>query len=718
MENTWPYITLVLGILGLGVAGFYAWWVLRQDPGDELMQKISRHVQEGASAFLKREYSTAIGFLLLVALAMFFFIKSGGQPIGRFEAFAYLFGVICSGSIGVIGMYVSTRANCRTTQAAKTGMGPALRLAFRGGSVTGLAVVGIGLFGVSLVYIVINILWKPTTIVSPTGLYNFTPDVIAAFGLGASSIALFARVGGGIFTKAADVGADLVGKVEAGIPEDDPRNPAVIADNVGDNVGDVAGMGADLYESYVGSIVAPVALGAILFAAVAPSQEWKGMILPLAIAGVGIICSILASFLVRSKASSHPGRALSVATYGSAILTMIASYFLVTQFLKNTEGIKNPVGFFISIVAGLAAGMLIGQISEIYTSDRFRTVKNIAKSSETGAATNILAGIAAGMQSTAGSILLLVAAIAAAFLAGRWAITGVWSMSAGVSVGNGITGGIYGIALAAIGMLSTTGTVVAVDAYGPIADNAGGISEMSHQPPEVREITDSLDSAGNTTAAIAKGFAIASAGVTALALFRAFTDAVGIDSAVGVDLTRYTTIIGLFLGAAFPFLFSSLAINAVGKAANKMVEEVRRQFREIPGLLEGKEGVEAEYSKCVDISTKAALRYMIVPASLAVASPIVIGLWNVDALAGYLAGSLVVGFLMAIFMANAGGAWDNAKKYIEAGNLGGKGTATHAAAVVGDTVGDPFKDTAGPCMNIMIKVMTVIALVFAPIFIK
>ncbi len=727
MESTWPYITLALGILGMGMAGVYAWWVLRQDPGDEEMQGISRHVQEGAAAFLKREYSTAIGFLLLVAVAMFFFIKAdlpggGSLAIGRYESLAYLFGVACSGSIGVIGMYVSTRANCRTTQAAKTGMGTALRLAFRGGSVTGLAVVGIGLFGVSLVYLLMTEWWKPETILQVTTLgRNSVPDVIAAFGLGASSIALFARVGGGIFTKAADVGADLVGKVEAGIPEDDPRNPAVIADNVGDNVGDVAGMGADLYESYVGSIVAPVALGAILFAAVATGQEWKGMILPLAIAGVGIVCSILASFLVRAKVSSHPGRALSIATYGSAVLATAGALLLVTLFLKDTEGIEHPIGFFISIVAGIAAGILIGQVSEFYTSDRFPVVKRVAKSSETGSATNILAGIAAGMQSTAGSILLLVGAIAAAFLAGRWAITGAWSFGAGIKPelsSLGITGGIYGIALAAIGMLSTTGTVVAVDAYGPIADNAGGISEMTHQPPEVREITDSLDSAGNTTAAIAKGFAIASAGVTALALFRAFTDAVGIKADVGVDLTHYTTIIGIFLGAAFPFLFSSLAINAVGKAANKMVEEVRRQFREIPGLLEGREGVKAEYAKCVDISTRGALRYMVAPAAIAVASPIAIGLWNVDALAGYLAGSLVVGFLMAIFMANAGGAWDNAKKYIESGELGGKGTPTHAAAVVGDTVGDPFKDTAGPCMNIMIKVMTVIALVFAPIFIR
>ncbi|MHB8780457.1 MAG: sodium-translocating pyrophosphatase [Candidatus Geothermincolia bacterium] len=695
--NTWPYVTGLIGLLGIAAAGFYAWLVLREDPGDETMRRLSRAIQQGAMAFLKREYSTAIWFLLLVAAAMFFFIDN----YGRYAAFTYLFGVLCSGSVGLIGMAVSTRANSRTTQAAKTGMGKALKIAFRGGSVTGLAVVGIGLFGISLLYLLFKVWWQPAAIV---GGADYVPDVIAAFGLGASSIALFARVGGGIYTKAADVGADLVGKVEAGIPEDDPRNPAVIADNVGDNVGDVAGMGADLYESYVGSIVAPVALGAVLFTNIgAGGLEWKGIVLPLLIAAVGILSSIAASFLVRDSKGGNPGRSLSIGTYGAAIITTIASYFLITTFLKDVPGIAHSIGFFISIVAGLAAGMFIGQVSEIYTSDSFKTVKRIAESSQTGPATTVLSGISAGMASTAASVILLVGAIIGAYLAGRWAIGGT----------EAVTGGIYGIALAAIGMLSTSGTVVAVDAYGPIADNAGGIAEMSGQPPEVREITDALDSAGNTTAAIAKGFAVASAGVTALALFRAFTDAAGVTS---INLANYQTISGLFLGAAFPFLFASLTISAVGKAAYSMVEEVRRQFREIPGLKEGKEGVVPDYTRCVDISTKGALRYMIAPATLAVISPIVIGLWNAEALAGFLAGALVVGFLMAIFMANSGGAWDNAKKYIEAGNLGGKNTPTHAAAVVGDTVGDPFKDTAGPSMNIMIKVMTVIALVFAPLF--
>lgn len=702
MENTWPYITGAMGIVSLGFAGLYAYWVLKQDAGDEKIQEISAAIQEGARTFLKREYSTAIWFLLVVAVAMFVFI----EDYGRYASLAYVLGVICSGSIGVIGMTVSTKANGRTTNAAKSGMGKALQVAFRGGSVTGLSVVGMGLFGISFLYLLFNVWWQPAAVMEG----GHVADVIAAFGLGASSIALFARVGGGIYTKAADVGADLVGKVEAGIPEDDPRNPAVIADNVGDNVGDVAGMGADLYESYVGSIIAPIALGATLFATSSIGQsgyEWKGMVLPMMIAAVGIICSILASFLIRASSGGHPGRSLSMATYGASGLTMIATFILITQFLKDTPGVENPIGFFLSILAGLVAGVMIGQVSEIYTSDRFRVVKNIAKASETGPATNILAGLSSGMASTTASVGFLVTAIAGAYLAGRWAM-------GGAGVGDlGVSGGIYGIALGAIGMLSTTGTVVAVDAYGPIADNAGGIAEMSRQDKSVREITDSLDSVGNTTAAIAKGFAVGSAGVTALALFKAFTNAAEVSS---IDLSHYYTVIGLFLGAAFPFLFSSLAISAVGKAANEMVSEVRRQFKEIPGLLEGDENAKPDYATCVDISTKAALRYMILPASIAVLSPIVIGLWNAEALAAYLAGALVTGFLMAIFMANSGGAWDNAKKYIEAGNLGGKGTPTHAAAVVGDTVGDPFKDTAGPCMNIMIKVMTVIALVFAPLF--
>jgi K(+)-stimulated pyrophosphate-energized sodium pump len=561
----------------------------------------------------------------------------------------------------------------------------------------GLTVAGLGLLGLSVVYLIFVVWWKVIT--EPAG----QAAIIAGFSLGASSVALFARVGGGIYTKAADVGADLVGKVEAGIPEDDPRNPAVIADNVGDNVGDVAGMGADLYESFVGSIVAPIALAATVFALSGSDGVVRGMLLPMMIAGVGILASVIATFFVRAREGAHLSRALNTGSYAAAFLTTIGTLPLVLFWLKDVQDVQHPIGFWISIVAGLAAGLAIGLVSEFYTSDKYKPVKEIAKAAQTGPATTILSGIAEGMESTAGAIFFLVAAIAGAYIAGNWAMPNITNS------------GVYGIALAAIGMLSTTGMTVSVDAYGPIADNAGGIAEMSGKPSEVRRITDSLDSLGNTTAAIAKGFAIASAGVTALALFTAYTNAVGIDN---INLLNWQTVVGLFLGGMFPFLFSSMAIKAVGTAAANMIEEVRRQFRDIPGLREGKEGVQPEYAKCVDISTKAALKSMIPPASIAVISPVVIGLWDTEALAGYLAGALVVGFLIAIFMANAGGAWDNAKKYIEAGNLGGKGTLVHAAAVVGDTVGDPFKDTAGPSMNIMIKVMSVIALVFAPLFIR
>ena len=467
-------------------------------------------------------------------------------------------------------------------------------------------------------------------------------------------------------------------------------------------MGDVAGMGADLYESFVGSIVAPIALAATVFALSGSDGVMRGMLLPMMIAGVGILASVAATFFVRAKEGKHLSRALNSGSYAAALLTTAGTVPLVLVWLKDVKDVQHPIGFWIAIVAGLAAGLAIGWVSEFYTSDKYKPVKDIANAAQTGPATTILSGISQGMESTAGAIFFLVAAIAGAYIAGDWAMPNI------------ANSGVYGIALAAIGMLSTTGMTVSVDAYGPIADNAGGISEMSGKPPEVRKITDSLDSLGNTTAAIAKGFAIASAGVTALALFTAYTNAVGINN---INLLKWQTVVGLFLGGMFPFLFSSMAIKAVGTAASNMIEEVRRQFRDIPGLREGKEGAKPEYAKCVDISTKAALKSMIPPASIAIVSPVVIGLWDVEALAGYLAGALVVGFLIAIFMANAGGAWDNAKKYIEAGNLGGKGTPIHAAAVVGDTVGDPFKDTAAPSMNIMIKVMSVIALVFAPLFI-
>jgi len=715
---TYVLIAILCSFVGLGTAVYYAFWVLKQDAGSPLMQKISKHIQEGALAFLGREYRVIAVVLVAVALAMGIFLSGSG---GWVMSIAYLCGAVFSGSAGFIGLTIATRANSRTTHAATKSMPKALEVAFRGGAVMGLTVAGLGLLGVSLCFVILlfasgliggadGLTIVPGATLSIFGLSipaaTIFSDVIPGFGLGASTIALFARVGGGIYTKAADVGADLVGKVEAGIPEDDPRNPAVIADNVGDNVGDVAGMGADLYESYVGAIVAPLALGSLYLG-------FKGALLPLLIAAVGMICSAVATLFVRGRENGHPGRALSTGTYGAAILTLIACYFLVMFLLPaNTAFIGadsvshlvvNPVGFFIAIFVGLAAGMAIGQASEIYTSDAHKAVKRIAEAGKTGPATVILSGLATGMQSTAASIVFLAIAMGVSFAAGNWA------MPAG--------GGIFAVGLSAIGMLATTGIVVAVDAYGPIADNAGGISEMSHQAPEVRAITDSLDSVGNTTAAIAKGFAIASAAVTALAYFQLYAEKVGLLKG-GINILNNEVIIGLFVGGMFPFLFSSMAINAVGRAAQAMIEEVRRQFREIVGLREGVEGVEGEYGKCVDIATGAALREMVLPATLTVILPIGIGMWSAQALGGFLAGALVVGFLLAIFMANAGGAWDNAKKYIEGGELGGKGSPAHHAAVVGDTVGDPFKDTAGPSMNILIKVMSVIAVVFAPLFIK
>ncbi len=685
-------VSAAAGILGLLTAAYFASVVLSYDVGTKKMADISKAIQEGAMAFLSREYRSVAIVLVVVVVLIVVWLK---QPL---TAISYVLGALLSATAGFIGLSISTRANARTTNAAKKGLSEALMVAFRGGGVMGFTVAGLGLLGLSICFIVFYFLLgldKSGAVFELAGAQiaakNVFEDILPGFGLGASTIALFARVGGGIFTKAADVGADLVGKVEAGIPEDDPRNPAVIADNVGDNVGDVAGMGADLFESYVGSIIAPLALGSMLLG-------FKGAILSLLIASVGIVCSAVACFFVRSKPGGHPGRALNVGTYAAAILTTIGCYFLVTYILGGVAKVTNPVGFFYAIVAGLAAGMGIGQVSEVFTSDRFKGVKQIAESSKTGSATNILAGISDGMRSTSWSVGILVLAIFLSYTAGEWAMTG---------------GGVFAIGLAAIGMLATTGIVVSVDAYGPIADNAGGIAEMSGQEKGVREITDSLDSVGNTTAAIAKGFAIGSAAVTALALFKLYAAKVGLHS---IDILNVDTLIGLFIGGMLPFLFSSLAIKAVGRAAFKMIEEVRRQFREIPGLREGKEGAKADYATCVDISTKAALREMIAPALLAVISPVVIGLWSAEALGGFLAGALVVGFLMAVFMANAGGAWDNAKKYIEAGNLGGKGSDTHKAAVVGDTVGDPFKDTAGPSMNIMIKVTSVVAVIFAPLF--
>jgi K(+)-stimulated pyrophosphate-energized sodium pump len=687
---TWLWLAIIAAVAALVLAAIFARQVIAADPGNDRMQELMAAIREGAMTFIRREYIAVAAFVAVMTALIVIFLD-WGRPWG---AIAYVFGAILSALAGFIGMRIATAANARTTEAARVGgVEKALPLAFRGGAVMGFTVAGLGLLGLALGYAVF-VEWLDVD-----GKYS----VITAIGLGASSIALFSRVGGGIFTKAADIGADLVGKVEAGIPEDDPRNPAVIADNVGDNVGDVAGMGADLFESYVGSLIAPIVFASFAFAGLA--FETETFFYPLMIATLGMASSIIGSFFVRPGGKSLSA-ALHRGTWVAMGLTVFGVVILTPVMFNDIPGVDNPWGLVIAVVAGLVTGYIIGQISEWFTSDRYRVVKEIARQAETGPATVVLAGIAEGMRSAAFSVVVVAAGMGVAYWGGELAF-------------DADLAGIYGIAISAIGVLSTLGITVSVDAYGPIADNAGGIAEMAGLPEEVREATDQLDSLGNTTAAVAKGFAIGSAAITALALFFTFRQAIfdASGEVLNLDILEIEVMIGLFLGAMFPFLFAAMTIKAVGRAAHQMIEEVRRQFREIPGLLEGREGVKPDSSKTVDISTKAALREMIVPGSLAVALPLIVGFVSVQALGGLLAGALLTGFLLAIFMANAGGAWDNAKKFIEAGAYGGKGSDPHKAAVVGDTVGDPFKDTSGPAMNIVIKVMTIVSLIFASAFV-
>ncbi len=685
-------------IAGLILAGYFFRDVKKADPGNDRMVHLMTEIQKGARAFLNQEYKWVSIFVVAMAILIAILIA----PLA---AVTYVVGAVLSATAGYVGMTVATMANARTTQAAKDGPGKALPIAFRGGAVMGFSVAGLALLGLMLVYIVFVLALE----------VDKAFEVVTAYGLGASSIALFSRVGGGIYTKAADVGADLVGKVEAGIPEDDPRNPATIADNVGDNVGDVAGMGADLFESYAGSILAPISLVAFATGLAAENATQAVtislLIFPMAIALAGMVASIIGSFFVKggkstdSKALSH---ALHMGTNIAMGITVIATVILAGWLFGKDTAFDNPYGLAISVIGGLIVGWALGKTAEFYTSDHYGPVKKIADQTKTGPATTILGGISAGMVSVAASVGLLAIGVLVAYWGGEMAFD---------SIGN-LDGGIYGIAVAAIGMLATTGVVVSVDAYGPIADNAGGIAEMSELDPSVREVTDALDSLGNTTAAIAKGFAVGSAALTALALFKSFEFAVEMAGGnLSLNIGEVSVFIGLFVGAMLPFLFAALTIDAVGRAAQEMIEEVRRQFREIPGLREGQEGVVPDSARCVAISTKASLKEMVIPGALAIIVPLVIGFISVNALGGFLAGALVTGFCLAIFMANAGGAWDNAKKYIETGALGGKGSESHKAAVVGDTVGDPFKDTSGPAMNILIKVMTIVSLVFASAFV-